>query len=373
MKPEKTTQAIAAARRELIGRNVRTSYRNPLHIVRASMQYLFDETGRRYVDGYNNVPHVGHCHPAVIEQAARQSSILNTNTRYLHESLEAFAASLTVTLPAPLQVCYFVNSGSEANELALRLARAHTSARDLIVLEAAYHGNTTTLIDISPYKADGPGGTGHASWVHVVPIADVYRGEHRAGDSDAGAKYAASVADEIGRLRAAGGRFCGFIAESCPSVGGQIIFPPGYLAEVYRHVRAAGGVCIADEVQTAYGRLGHSFYAFEEQRVVPDIVVLGKPIGNGFPLGAVVRQWHGILQHVRGQHRVVHRGRHGAADRVAGPLAAARSGRGRSVAGEIEFAAEPARTGGRRTRFRPLHRNRARDRSRDALAGDTGG
>ena len=252
------------------------------------MQYLFDETGRRYIDGYNNVPHVGHCHPAVVENAARQLSILNTNTRYLHESLEAFAAGLTATLPSPLRVCYFVNSGSEANELALRLARAHTRARDLIVLEAAYHGNTTTLIDISPYKADGPGGTGHAPWVHVVPVADTYRGAHRMGDPDAGAKYAASVADEIGRMQAAGGRLCGFIAESCPSVGGQIIFPPGYLAQVYRHVRAAGGVCIADEVQTAYGRLGRSFYAFEEQRVIPDIVVLGKPIGNGHPLGAVV-------------------------------------------------------------------------------------
>jgi 4-aminobutyrate aminotransferase-like enzyme len=272
----------------MIGPNVRTSYRNPLHIVRASMQYLFDDTGRRYVDGYNNVPHVGHCHPAVVEAAARQLSLLNTNTRYLHESLEQFAASLTATLPAPLHVCYFVNSGSEANELALRLARAHSRARDLIVLEAAYHGNTTTLIDISPYKADGPGGTGHAPWVHVVPVADVYRGEHKAGDPNAGAKYAAMVAEEIDRLHAAGGRLCGFIAESCPSVGGQIIFPPGYLGEVYRHVRAAGGVCIADEVQTAYGRLGHCFYAFEEQRVTPDIVVLGKPIGNGFPLGAVV-------------------------------------------------------------------------------------
>jgi 4-aminobutyrate aminotransferase-like enzyme len=288
MKSAKTTPAFAAARRELIGRNVRTSYRNPLHIVRASMQYLFDETGRRYIDGYNNVPHVGHCHPVVVENTARQLGLLNTNTRYLHESLEAFAANLTATLPSPLRVCYFVNSGSEANELALRLARAHTGARDLIVLEAAYHGNTTTLIDISPYKADGPGGAGHAAWVHVVPVADVYRGEHKAGDADAGAMYAASVADEIGRMHAAGVRLCGFIAESCPSVGGQIIFPPGYLAQVYRHVRAAGGVCIADEVQTAYGRVGHSFYAFEEQGVIPDIVVLGKPIGNGYPLGAVV-------------------------------------------------------------------------------------
>src|ERR1700729_2153434 len=134
MKSDKTAEAVAAARRERIGGNVRTSYRNPLHIVRASMQYLCDEAGRRYVDGYNNVPHVGHCHPIVVESAARQLSLLNTNTRYLHESLERFATSLTATLPPPLHVCYFVNSGSEANELALRLARAHTRARDLIVL-----------------------------------------------------------------------------------------------------------------------------------------------------------------------------------------------------------------------------------------------
>jgi 4-aminobutyrate aminotransferase-like enzyme len=288
MKYHKPAQILSAARQELIAGNVRTSYRNPLHIVRASMQYVYDETGRRYIDGYNNVPHVGHCHPVVVENAARQLGQLNTNTRYLHESLEQFASNLIATLPAPLRVCYFVNSGSEANELALRLARAHTRARQLIVLEAAYHGNTTTLIDISPYKADGPGGTGHASWVHVVPLADVYRGVHKATDPEAGLKYAAPVADAIARMRAAGEHLCGFIAESCPSVGGQIIFPAGYLAEVYRHVRNAGGVCIADEVQTAYGRPGHSFYAFAEQRVIPDIVVLGKPIGNGFPIGAVV-------------------------------------------------------------------------------------
>ena len=288
MRSDKTVEALAAARRDLIGRNVRTSYRKPLHIVRASMQYLYDDTGRPYIDGYNNVPHVGHCHPVVVENAARQLSQLNTNTRYLHESLERFAANLIATLPASLQVCYFVNSGSEANELALRLARAHTRARNLIVLEAAYHGNTTTLIDISPYKADGPGGAGHAPWVHVVPIADVYRGVHKKADPDAGVKYAASVADAIDRMREAGEHLCGFIAESCPSVGGQIIFPAGYLAEVYRHVRDAGGVCIADEVQTAYGRPGHSFYGFEEQGVIPDIVALGKPIGNGYPIGAVV-------------------------------------------------------------------------------------
>ena len=136
------------------------------------MQYLFDENGRRYLDGYNNVPHVGHCHPRVVEAAARQMRALNTNTRYLDEHLVRYAGRLTATLPPPLRVCYFVNSGSEANELALRLARAHTRRRDLIVLDAAYHGNSTTLIDVSPYKFNGPGGAGPPPWVHVVPVPD---------------------------------------------------------------------------------------------------------------------------------------------------------------------------------------------------------
>jgi 4-aminobutyrate aminotransferase-like enzyme len=218
--------------------------------------------------------------------------VLNTNTRYLHEHLERYAERVTATLPEPLRVCYFVSSGSEANELALRLARAHTRQRDLVVLDAAYHGNTTTLIDISPYKFNGPGGEGQPPWVHVVPLPDVYRGRDKAriqaGDTTAGVKYADAVSAAIDRMRAAGRGLCGFIAESCPSVGGQIMLPPGYLASVYRHVREAGGVCIADEVQTAYGRIGTSFYAFDDQRVAPDIVVLGKPIGNGHPIGAVV-------------------------------------------------------------------------------------
>jgi 4-aminobutyrate aminotransferase-like enzyme len=279
---------ILAARGRTIGRNLSVGYRRPLQIVRGSMQYLFDQTGRRYIDGYNNVPHVGHCHPRIVEAAARQMGALGTNTRYLDEHLVRYAERLAATLPAPLRVCYFVNSGSEANELALRLARAHTRARDLLVLDAAYHGNTTTLIDISPYKFNGPGGNGKPAWVHVVPLPDVYRGTYKRGEAQPGAKYAGAVADAIDRMRAAGAPLCGFIAESCPSVGGQIIFPSGYLASVYEHVRAAGGVCIADEVQTAYGRLGTHFYGFEAQQVVPDIVVLGKPIGNGHPIGAVV-------------------------------------------------------------------------------------
>ena len=287
-----TSDDLLAARRRLIGGNVSIGYRRPLHIVRGSMQYLFDADGRRYLDGYNNVPHVGHCHPRVVDAAERQMRILNTNTRYLHEHLERYAERVTATLPEPLRVCYFVSSGSEANELALRLARAHTRQRDLIVLEAAYHGNTTTLIDISPYKFNGPGGEGQPPWVHVVALPDVYRGRDNArgqsGDSAAGVKYADAVSTTIDRIRTAGRGLCGFIAESCPSVGGQIMLPPSYLANVYKHVREAGGVCIADEVQTAYGRIGSRFYAFEDQQVVPDIVVLGKPIGNGHPIGAVV-------------------------------------------------------------------------------------
>lgn len=283
-----TPETLLETRHRLIGRNLNLGYRRPLHLVRGSMQYLFDSDGRRYIDAYNNVPHVGHCHPQVVQAAAEQLALLNTNTRYLHENLGRFAEALTATLPEPLRVCYFVNSGSEANELALRLARAHTRATDLVVLDAAYHGNTTSLIDISPYKFNGIGGRGPPPWVHVVPIADVYRGQYKASDPQAGVKYAQAVGDAIAKLGEYGRPLCGFIAESCPSVGGQILFPEGYLATAYAQVRDAGGICIADEVQTAYGRLGERFYGFEQQRVIPDVVVFGKPIGNGFPLGAVV-------------------------------------------------------------------------------------
>jgi 4-aminobutyrate aminotransferase-like enzyme/Ser/Thr protein kinase RdoA (MazF antagonist) len=276
----RTPEETLAARRRVVGANLSVAYRHPVKIVRGWMQYLYDETGRRYLDAYNNVPHVGHSHPRVVRAAAEQMLVLNTNTRYLHDTLPAFAERVIATLPAPLRVCYFVNSGSEANELALRLARAHTRRRDVIVLDAAYHGNTTTLIDISPYKFNGPGGEGAPPWVHVLPLPDTYRGKYRRDDPRAGEKYA-EFARHVRNPSA-------FIAESAPSVGGQIVLPERYLASVYAIVRGAGGVCIADEVQTAYGRMGTHFYAFEAQHVVPDIVVLGKPIGNGHPLGAVV-------------------------------------------------------------------------------------
>ena len=283
------TAALLERRVRRFGGNVRLSYaHHPLQIVRGWMQYLFDETGRTFIDGYNNVPHVGHAHPRVTREVAAQLGTLNTNTRYLHEVAVRYAEELTSTFPSPLEVCYFTASGSEANELALRLARASTGHRDLIVMDGAYHGHTTTLIDISPYKHAGPGGAGAPDWVHVSPIPDVYRGAHKAGDPEAGRKYARAVGDVIGTVAARGRGLCAYIAETCPSVGGQILMPPGFLPEVYRLVRQAGGVCIADEVQTGFGRLGTHFWAFETLGVTPDIVVLGKPIANGYPMGAVV-------------------------------------------------------------------------------------
>ena len=277
-----------ASRHALLCKNLSISYQRPLKIVRGWMQYLYDDTGRAYLDVYNNVPLVGHSHPRVVRAAQAQLALLNTNTRYLHDNINRYAERLTRLLPEPLRVCFFVNSGSEANELALRLARAHTSREDIIVLAHAYHGHTNTLIDISPYKFEGPGGRGKKPWVHVAPLADDYRGLYRRGDMQAGAKYAGHVAEILERTRAEGRGVAAYIAETLPSVGGQIVFPPGYLAEVYSHVRGAGAVCIADEVQVGFGRLGTHFWGFETQGVVPDIVVLGKPIGNGFPLAAVV-------------------------------------------------------------------------------------
>ena len=276
------------ARQELLGKNLSISYAKPLKIVRGWKQFLYDETARAYLDVYNNVPLVGHSHPRVAEAVHRQIALLNTNTRYLHDEVLRYADRLTRLLPSPLKVCYFLNSGTEANELALRLARTHTGSENVIVLDHAYHGHTSTLIDVSPYKFNGPGGRGRKPWVHVAPIPDDYRGIHRRGEPDLGAKYAAHVGEILDRLKREGEGITAFLTETMPSVAGQIVFPPNYLAEAYKQVRAAGGVCVADEVQVGFGRLGTHFWGFETQGVVPDIVVLGKPIGNAFPLAAVV-------------------------------------------------------------------------------------
>jgi len=280
-----TRTELLAGRKKHLGPSLSVSYESPLHIVSGAREFLFDARGRRYLDCINNVAHVGHSHPYVVRAAANQMAILNTNTRYLHELLIEYSERLIALLPEPLRVVYLVNSGSEANELALRLARAHTNRTDVVVVDCAYHGNTSAMIDLSPYKFDGPGGRGRPTWVHKVPMPDVYRGKHRG--EDAATQYAREVARATQIAEKQGG-VAAFFCESAVGCGGQIILPPGYLRAAYASVRNAGGVCVADEVQTGFGRAGTHFWMFETQDVVPDIVTLGKPIGNGHPLGAVV-------------------------------------------------------------------------------------
>lgn len=279
---------ILALRRQTLGRNLSISYQSPLKIVRGRRQYLYTEDGRKYLDGVNNVCHVGHCHPHVVAAGQLQMPVLNTNTRYLHDNIIDYARRLLSKFPQPLNVCYFVCTGSEANELALRLARTYTEKNDIIMVDGAYHGNTQSLIDISPYKHDGPGGRAAPAWAHKVVMPDGYRGPHKGSGAETGTRYAAYVNETIHQVQGNGGGLAAFICESMLGCGGQIVLPDNYLAEAFRQVRAAEGLCIVDEVQVGFGRAGSHFWAFETQHVVPDIVTLGKPIGNGHPLAAVV-------------------------------------------------------------------------------------
>jgi 4-aminobutyrate aminotransferase-like enzyme/Ser/Thr protein kinase RdoA (MazF antagonist) len=279
---------IMAIRQRHLGRNLSVSYHTPLKIVRGMGGFLYTETGQPYMDGVNNVCHVGHCHPRVVAAGQRQMAVLNTNTRYLHDNIVDYARRLLDTFPDPLSVCFFVCSGSEANELALRLARTYTGQRDTITVDGAYHGNTQGLVDISPYKHDGPGGRGAPDWVQTVVMPCGYRGPHKGTGKDVGTAYARYVKTAVDCIEAGGRKVAAFICESMLGCGGQVLLPDGYLSAAFEHVRAAGGVCIADEVQVGFGRAGTHFWAFETQSVVPDIVTLGKPMGNGHPLAAVV-------------------------------------------------------------------------------------
>jgi 4-aminobutyrate aminotransferase-like enzyme len=279
---------ILAARRRHLGPSLSLAYRTPLHIVRGAGANLYDADGRAYLDCVNNVAHVGHAHPRVVEAGIAQMRLLNTNTRYLHENIIRYAERLTGLLPDHLEVCYFVNSGSEANELALRLARAATGRPDVATVDVAYHGNTQRLIEIGPYKFNGPGGAGQAPDVQVVPLPDPYRGSHLGRGAEVGAAY---VADSRAVLdSAAAGRHPAgaLIAEAIPSTAGQVVPPDGWLAGLFDAARAIGAVPIADEVQVGFGRVGTDTWAFGAEGARPDIVTMGKPIGNGHPLGAVI-------------------------------------------------------------------------------------
>ena len=281
-------ERVLAGRKAHFSGNLSLTYNDPVMLMRGWKHHLFDEWGRPYLDAYNNVPHVGHAHPRLQAVAADQLMRVNSNTRYLHPAQTAFADKILSKLPDHFEVCFFVNSGSEANELALRLARAHTGAKGMVTPDHGYHGNTTGAIDVSAYKFNKPGGVGQADWVELVEVADDYRGSYRRNDPDRAQKFADMVDPAIASLRRKGHGLAGFIAETFPSVGGQIIPPKGYMPAVYQKIRAAGGVCIADEVQTGLGRLGEYYFGFEHQGALPDIVVMGKPIGNGHPLAVLV-------------------------------------------------------------------------------------
>uniref|UniRef100_A0A3Q3J6F3 Ethanolamine-phosphate phospho-lyase n=1 Tax=Monopterus albus TaxID=43700 RepID=A0A3Q3J6F3_MONAL len=261
--------------------------RDPVKIVQAKGQYMYDEKGQRYLDCINNVAHVGHCHPDVVKAGAQQMELLNTNSRFLHDNLVLYAQRLQATLPDRLSVCYFVNSGQRPGAAT---GRQYTGHKDIITLENAYHGHISSLIDISPYKFHQLSGAEQNQFVHVAPSPDVYRGKYRADHPDPATAYADEVKDIIDRVHEKGGKIAAFIAESLQSCGGQVIPPVGYFQQVAEHVRKAGGVFIADEVQVGFGRVGTSFWAFQLQGedFVPDIVTMGKPIGNGHPMSCVV-------------------------------------------------------------------------------------
>ena len=280
---------LETRRRELLGPSLSLSYHHTLEIVRGRGPWLYDHAGRAHLDCVNNICHVGHCHPRVVEALHRQAARLNTNTRYLHPNIVEYAERLLAMFPDPLSVCFFVCSGSEANELALRLARTATARRDVVVLDWAYHGNTGGLIEVSPYKFKRKGGRGRPDHVHVAELPDPYRGLHKGYSEATAVEYVSSVEACIAACRErTGAGPAAIIAESMPGCAGQIVFPDRYLAHAFDRMRQAGGVCVADEVQTGFGRVGDRMWAFQLQDATPDIVTLGKPIGNGHPMAAVI-------------------------------------------------------------------------------------
>ena len=284
-KPAVIDKELIAYRSAHLGKSLSLHYKNPIKIVRGAGQYLIDSFGRNYLDTVNNVAHVGHEHPAVVKAGREQMAVLNTNSRYLHENINILTEALIATLPPELNVLHFVNSGSEANELAIRMVKATTGERDIIASQVGYHGNTNMCVDISSYKFDGKGGNGTPEHTHIFPLPDAFRGKYRG--ATAGSRYADEVKRCVKDIQHKGRGVGALIVESILSCGGQIELPEGFLTQAYEYVRAAGGLCIADEVQTGCGRVGKTFWGFQLHNVVPDIVTIGKPLGNGHPIGAV--------------------------------------------------------------------------------------
>jgi 4-aminobutyrate aminotransferase-like enzyme len=279
------TDSLLERRYRVLGRKAPLFYDKPLHLVRGEGVWVYDAGGKRYLDAYNNVPHVGHCHPHVVAALSRQAGILNTHTRYLDETVVAYAERLTALFDRQLSMAVFCCTGSEANELALRIARDCSGGMGIISTAWAYHGNTAAVMEVSslftPPDKRGP-------YVRTVPVMDPYR--DRAGRSDAalGSAYADQVKRAIDEFSAAGIRFAGLLFCTAFSSEGLPAVPAGFMAKALAHVHTAGGFFIADEVQAGFGRLGSHMWGHQKLGVVPDIVTLGKPMGNGHPLAGVI-------------------------------------------------------------------------------------
>lgn len=277
-------------RKDFVGKSCKLHFEvSPLKIVRASRQYLYDDIGQEFLDCVNNTSHVGHCHPHVTSQGQQQMARLTSSYGFLNEQTSMYAKRLCDTLPESLCVCFFVSSGSEANDLALRLANAYTKKSDIICLDGAYHGNLSSLMEISPVRHKKLGSSHQKKdWVHIAPTPNTFRGKFDSNAVNPGLLYANEVHKLFVKAQQNGREIGAFISEPIISASGMVIPPEGYFQTVYRCVRENGGVCIADEVQSGLGRVGEHFWGFQLHNVVPDILTIGKPIGNGYPLAAVI-------------------------------------------------------------------------------------
>lgn len=263
-------------------------YKKPIMLTEGRMQYLFDESGKKYLDFLGGIVtvSVGHCHPKIVEAGVQQmKTLMHSTTAYLHPGISMYAKELADKMPGDLKVCYFVNSGSEANDLAVLLARLYTGNSDILAIRNAYHGMSYTTMGLTAlhtWKFPAVHGQG----VHHVLCPDLYKGLFQRDDPEAVDKYVWDIQNLINSSTP--GKIAGFIAEAIQGAGGFVELPDGYLKQAYEIVRKAGGVCIADEVQTGFGRLGTHYWGFQNQGVMPDIVTMAKGIGNGVPLAAVV-------------------------------------------------------------------------------------
>jgi len=285
--PELDPKALLARRDASFARSQKHYYVDPPRIERGWRNHLIDMQGRSYLDMLNNVAVLGHGHPRMAAVAARQWSLLNTNSRFHYAAIAEFSERLLALAPEGMDRVFLVNSGTEANDLAIRLAWAYSGGRDMLSVLEAYHGWSVAADVVSTSIADNPQAlSSRPDWVHPVTAPNTYRGEFRGQDS--APDYVRSVDHNLAKIAASKRQLAGFICEPVYGNAGGISLPPGYLQQVYARVRAQGGVCIADEVQVGYGRMGHFFWGFEEQGVVPDIITMAKGMGNGQPLGAVI-------------------------------------------------------------------------------------